>query len=276
MTSEAVLREPSAPILNRIAGWQLLALGLGGWVALYSSATVNFQKGLAELTGHAQGVCFACVMVLGGGEARKRKRARDHKAKLNNALKWVGEMSDTRFEEQLSMHFHRLEYRLESMDDAHRAMGFGLRVVRDGRTTFVHTGFWRAGNVDGERLARLAEGSDIESLAADRVLLLTRAEVSETTRKRMSSNSWTVVSGMEFAKMTRNFQVTSEAPTPVSQDTPDNNQDTRPGETERIQMDYTECLKGRFLRKKRPTGLLGLFRSPFHNNLVRGSVRKKR
>ena len=63
----------SSPLLSRIKSWQLVWLGISGWVALYSAAIISWGAS-SFIVGNAQGGCFATAMALAGVEARRVKR----------------------------------------------------------------------------------------------------------------------------------------------------------------------------------------------------------
>jgi len=63
----------SSPILRRIKSWQLVCLGISGWVTIYSVAIIYWGAS-SFVVGNAQGGSFADVMALSGVEARRRQK----------------------------------------------------------------------------------------------------------------------------------------------------------------------------------------------------------
>src|SRR5277367_4922754 len=72
----------SAPLLRQIKSWQLICLGISGWVTIYSVAIIYWGAN-SFVVGNTQGGSFAAVMTLSGLEARRRQKG------SVNPLQWA-------------------------------------------------------------------------------------------------------------------------------------------------------------------------------------------
>ena len=129
----------SAPFLSRVKSWQLVALGISGWCALYSIAILAGGNG-SNLIGHAQGGCFAATMTLAGFESRRYRKSVSLPA---DSLQWVGGITAEHLNQTLVQLLQKGASKVETCHAAETEMGFGVRAVNAGRTMVFETGRWK-------------------------------------------------------------------------------------------------------------------------------------
>jgi hypothetical protein len=131
----------SAPLLRRIKSWQLICLGISGWVTLYSVAIINWGA-CSFVVGNTQGGSFAAVMTLAGLEAKRRQKG------SMDLLQWAGGITTEELNLALTKTLHENELFLEALHPNEAQMGFGLRAVKSGRTFLFETGRWKEPVID--------------------------------------------------------------------------------------------------------------------------------
>src|ERR1700692_4295559 len=88
----------SAPLLSRIKSWQLVGLGISGWVTLYSIAII-FWGASSFVIGNTQGGCFATAMTLAGVEVRRFQKANSFQL---DPLQWIGVITTEQLNQTLA------------------------------------------------------------------------------------------------------------------------------------------------------------------------------
>jgi hypothetical protein len=127
----------SPPLLKRIKSWQLICLGLSGWLALYSAAMINWAH-WSNWVGNAQGGCFATVMALAGVEVKRFKRSDDSQDRLD----WINGLTTAQINFNLTRLMQKQDFRVETPSAVESQAGFGVRAVNAGRTIVFETARW--------------------------------------------------------------------------------------------------------------------------------------
>ncbi|HZI32456.1 MAG TPA: hypothetical protein VFF11_08940 [Candidatus Binatia bacterium] len=138
-------RHPSAPLLSQIKSWQLVGLGISGWVTLYSVAIITWGAG-STLIGNTQGGCFAVTMTLAGLEARRFRK--QGSPPPDDPLQWVNDFSTEQINQTISRAVAKQEFRVEPPHKIENATGFGVRAVNAGRTLVFETHRWKEPMID--------------------------------------------------------------------------------------------------------------------------------
>jgi hypothetical protein len=133
-----------APRLSRVRSWPLIALGISGWLALYSVAILAWGTG-ANLIGNAQGGCFAATMTLASLQANRQRKMG---AKPADPLEWLGGVSTEQLNQMLAQTMAKQEFRVEACHRIEREMGFGVRAINAGRTIVFETARWQEPVID--------------------------------------------------------------------------------------------------------------------------------
>lgn len=132
-------RTSSAPLLSRIKSWQLVGLGISGWIALYSVAILTWGAG-SNLIGNTQGGCFAITMTLAGLEARRLKKKDSSPA---DSLQWISGITTEEVNQTIVQFVKRQAFRVEKSHQSEASMGFAVRAVKAGRTFVFETSRWK-------------------------------------------------------------------------------------------------------------------------------------
>jgi hypothetical protein len=131
----------SAPLHRQIKSWQLVCLGISGWVTLYSAAIISWGAS-SFVIGNAQGGSFAAVMALAGSEVKRRQKG------SSDLLQWAGDISTEQLNLALTKTIQKNNLLLEAVHPVDAEMGFGLRAVKAGRTFLFETGRWKEPVID--------------------------------------------------------------------------------------------------------------------------------
>jgi hypothetical protein len=131
----------SSPLLRQIKSWQLVCLGISGWVTLYSAAIISWGAS-SFVVGNTQGGSFAAVMTLAGLETKRRQKG------SMDLLQWAGGITSEELNRVLTKTLQENELFLEALHPSEAQMGFGLRAVKAGRTFLFETGRWKEPVID--------------------------------------------------------------------------------------------------------------------------------
>jgi hypothetical protein len=134
----------SAPLLSRIKSWQLVGLGISGWVTLYSAAIIFWGAG-SFVVGNTQGGCFAVAMTLAGVEVRRFQKGSSIPM---DPLQWVCGITTEQLNQTLAQTLTDQKLRVEAPHPIEANMGFGLRAIKVGRTLVFETGRWKEPVID--------------------------------------------------------------------------------------------------------------------------------
>lgn len=134
----------SAPLLSRVKSWQLVGLGISGWVALYSAAVISWGAS-SLIIGNAQGGCFAVTMTLAGVEARRFQKPASIPV---DPLQWTGGVSTEQVNQVIAQTLKSQDVRVEEPHRAEAEMGFGVRAINAGRTLVFETSRWKEPVID--------------------------------------------------------------------------------------------------------------------------------
>ncbi len=186
----------SAPILlNRIKSWQLVGLGISGWITLYSVAILTWGAS-SKLIGNAQGGCFATTMALAGLEASRFKRRESFPA---DPLQWVHGIPTEQLNQTLTRAMQQQEYQIEASHGLETEMGFGLRAVKAGRTVVFETGRWKESVIDLPH-AQSTEGNR-KRVRADLAVLVGAGTPDEETRLFVKTHPLQLLAGQELKNL---------------------------------------------------------------------------
>jgi hypothetical protein len=132
----------SAPLLSRVKSWQLIGLGISGWVTLYSAAIIGTSSTIA---GNTQGGLFAVTMTLAGIEAKRFKKTRSTPV---DPLQWTSNVTTDQLNQTIKQLVQQQEFRVEAPHPSEAGMGFGVRAVSVGRTWVFETNRWKESVID--------------------------------------------------------------------------------------------------------------------------------
>jgi hypothetical protein len=202
----------SAPLLSRIKSWQLVGLGISGWVTLYSVAIITWGAS-STIIGHVQGGCFATTMTLAGLEASRFRKGGSLSV---NPLQWIDDISTDQLNLTLTRAMQKQEYRIESANELEMELGFGVRAVKAGRTAVFETAHWKKPIIDLSH-AQATEGNR-QRVRADIAFLVGAGTPDEAARIFVKNHPLQLLAGQEFKNL-----VTAEMPAvpkPVNVSTP--------------------------------------------------------
>lgn len=134
----------SAPLLSRVKSWQLVGLGISGWITLYSVAVMTWGAS-SMVVGNAQGGCFAVTMTLAGLEVKRLKKKSPVPL---DPLQWTSDISTEQLNQILTRIIRKQDFRVEMPHEIEAQMGFGVRAVNAGRTLVFETGRWKEAVID--------------------------------------------------------------------------------------------------------------------------------
>jgi len=185
----------SAPLLSRIKSWQLVGLGISGWVALYSAAIISWG-GSSFVVGNAQGGCFATAMALAGVEVRRFQKGRSVPV---DPLQWTCDISTEQLNRALAQNLQKQELRVESPHRTETGMGFGLRAVKAGRTLIFETARWKEPVIDLQHAQATEENR--KKTIADLVIIVGVGTPDEDARMFVNTHPMKLLVGQELKDM---------------------------------------------------------------------------
>jgi hypothetical protein len=146
----------AAPILSRVRSWQLVGLGISGWVALYSAAV---------------------AMTLAGLESRRFQKPAASPA---DPLEWTGAISTEQLNETLAQALAQQEMRIEKPHPTEKQLGFGVRAINAGRTLVYETERWQEPVIDLEHTAATDENR--KKVYADQAIIVGAGQPDKAAR----------------------------------------------------------------------------------------------
>lgn len=185
----------SAPLLSRIKSWQLVGLGISGWITLYSVAIITWGTS-STIVGNAQGGCFAMTMTLAGLEA---SRSRKGGSVPSDSLQWVYGIPTEHFNQTLTRVMQKQEYRIEAANELDIKLGFGVRAVKSGRTVVFETANWKEPVIDLFH-AQTTEGNR-QKVRADLAFLVGAGTPDEETRIFVKHHPLQLLAGQELKNL---------------------------------------------------------------------------
>jgi hypothetical protein len=135
---------PSAPLLSRVKSWELIGLGISGWITLYSAAVISWGAS-SFVVGNTQGGSFAATMVIAGLEARRFQKGSPVPI---DPLQWADGITTRQLNLTLSHFLTLQQFRVEAPHPTEAKMGFGLRAINTGRTLIFETDRWKEPVID--------------------------------------------------------------------------------------------------------------------------------
>lgn len=185
----------SAPLLSRIKSWQLVGLGISGWVTLYSVAIITWGAS-STIIGHTQGGCFATTMTLAGVEASRFRRGKSIPA---DPLQWVHGIPTEHLNLALTRSMQKQEYRIEPANELEMELGFGVRAVKAGRTVVFETANWKEPVIDLPH-AQTTEDNR-KKVRANLAVLVGAGAPDDETRIFVKSHSLQLLAGQELKNL---------------------------------------------------------------------------
>jgi hypothetical protein len=181
-----------APLLSRIKSWQLVWLGISGWIALYSVAILSWG-GCSFLVGNSQGGCFATAMTLAGVEARRFQRK--NMIPLD-PLQWTGSISTEQLNQAVAESLRKQELMVEGLHPYEISLGFGLRAVKAGRTFVFETARWREPVIDLLHAQTTEENRT--KVRADIAIIVSAGKPDQETQVFVKSHPVKLLAGKEL------------------------------------------------------------------------------
>jgi hypothetical protein len=185
----------SAPLLSRIKSWQLVCLGVSGWVTLYSAAIISWGAS-SFVVGNAQGGCFATTMTLAGLEVRRYQKGSSIPM---DPLQWAGGITTEQLNQTLAENLKRQEVRVEAPHPIEADMGFGLRAIKAGRTLVFETGRWKEPVIDLLHAKTTEENRD--KIRADLAIIVGAGTPDEDTKLFVNTHKVKLLVGKELKDM---------------------------------------------------------------------------
>jgi hypothetical protein len=186
----------SAPLLSRIKSWQLVGLGITGWITLYSVAIITWGAS-STLVGNVQGGCFATTMTLAGLEASRFRRGSS--IIPADPLQWVQDIPTEHLNQTLTRVMQKQEYRIEPANEVEIELGFGVRGVKAGRTVVFETANWKEPVIDLPQ-AQTTE-SNRQKVRADLAFLVGAGTPNEEARLYVKNHPLQLLAGQEFKNL---------------------------------------------------------------------------
>lgn len=172
----------AAPILSRAKSWQLVGLGISGWVALYSAAVISWGAS-SLIVGNAQGGCFAVTMTLAGLEARRFQKPASVPA---DPLEWTGAITTEQINQTLAKALMQQEIRVEKPHPMEAQLGFGVRAINAGRTLVFETECWKEPVIDLQHATATDENR--KKVYADQAVIVGAGKPDEAARSFVATH----------------------------------------------------------------------------------------
>lgn len=182
----------SAPLLSRIKSWQLVGLGISGWVTLYSAAII-FWGASSFVIGNTQGGCFATAMTLAGVEVRRFQKANSFPL---DPLQWIGGITTEQLTQTLAQNVKKQGLLVEAPYLVEADMGFGFRAVNAGRTLVYETGRWKESVIDLSHATTTEENRN--KIRADLAIIVGAGTPDEDTKIFVKSHPLKLLVGKEL------------------------------------------------------------------------------
>lgn len=172
----------AAPILSRVKSWQLVGLGISGWVALYSAAVISW--GASSLViGNAQGGCFAITMTLAGLESRRFQKPAP---KPVDPLQWTGAITTEQVNQAIAKVLKQQDVRVEIPHPVEAQLGFGVRAINAGRTLIFETERWKEPVIDLAHATTTDENR--KKIHADHAIIVGAGKPDEAARSFVATH----------------------------------------------------------------------------------------
>lgn len=188
-------RTSAAPLLSRIKSWQLVALGISGWLALYSMGVLTSNPKTMR-TNNAQGGCFALTMTLAGLEVRRFKKRKAASPSPGDPLQWAHNITTEEINFVIAQAVARQEFRVEQPHRVEDSMGFGVRAVNAGRTLVFETERWKVPVVDLPHVRMTEENR--RKVYADLAIIVGAGVADEAARDFVEKHSLQLLLGEEL------------------------------------------------------------------------------
>jgi hypothetical protein len=189
-------QKSSAPLLSRLKTWQLVGLGISGWVTLYSVAIITWGSS-STLIGNTQGGCFAITLTLAGIEARRFQK-RDA-ATPADPLQWVADFSTQQVNQTIARVVASQNFRVERSHKVETDMGFGVRAVNAGRTLVFETERWKEPVVDLPRAQTTEENR--RKVMADLAIIVGAGTADEAAQLFVKNHALQLLLGEELKNL---------------------------------------------------------------------------
>jgi hypothetical protein len=185
----------TASFLSRIKSWQLIGLGISGWVTLYSVAIMTWGTS-SFIVGNSQGGCFAFTMTLASLEARRLKQ--DSFTPID-PLQWTNGITTQQINQTLAIFMQRQEFLIEPTKSAETEMGFGVRAINSGRTLVFETGRWNEPFIDLPHVQTTEENR--KSVHADLAIIVSAGVPQEAVYPFVNAHPVQLFIDKEFKKL---------------------------------------------------------------------------
>jgi hypothetical protein len=207
----------SAPLLSRVKSWQLVGLGIAGWLTFYSMALITWSgawSGCSNLVGNTRGGCFAITMTLAGLEAKRYRRGGVTMGASASAdpLDWVNGISTQQLNLTLARAIRGYSFKTEIPHPLESKMGFGVRAVKEGRTVVFETARWTEPVIDLPHV-QSTEASRKEILA-DLAVIVSAGRPDEESQQFVHKHPLQLLVGDELKSLIEKHKLaTPEPPT---------------------------------------------------------------
>jgi hypothetical protein len=182
----------SAPLISRIKSWQLVLLGISGWVTLYSAAIIYWGTS-SFIVGNSQGGCFATAMTLAGVEVRRFQRGSSIPM---DPLQWAGGITTEELHQTLTQNLQKQELLVQAPHPFEAEMGFGLRAIKAGRTLVFETARWKESVIDLLHVKTTEENR--KKIRADLAIIVGAGTPDEDTQIFVNTHPMKLLVGKEL------------------------------------------------------------------------------
>ena len=186
----------SALFLSRIKSWQLIGLGVTGWVTLYSIALINWSASSGTI-GNAQGGCFAATMTLASLEARRLNKNKSQPRQ--NSLLWADYIPTFELNQTLDQIQRQKGFTTEVLQKHEQEMGFGVRAVKGGRTYVFETSRWKELTID--LLHAKTTDENRKKVMADRAIIVSIGVPDEDAALFVKANPLQLLAGEDLRSL---------------------------------------------------------------------------
>lgn len=185
----------SPKLLMQTKSWQLICLGVSGWLALYGAAMTNWPA-WRNLVGNSQGGCFAIVMSLAGVEVKRFKR---RQLADDENLRWASCLTTAQINAHLAQVIQSQDFRVEPPGPEEAQAGFGVLTVNAGRTVAFETDRWREPVIDIEHAVHTDENR--KKIRAHLAVIVGIGEPAAAVSEFTKTHPVQLLAGNEFKRM---------------------------------------------------------------------------
>jgi hypothetical protein len=202
--------ERSAPLLSRVKSWQLVGLGISGWITFYSMALLTWG-GSSNLIGNTRGGCFAITMTLAGMEAKRYRKggSNPYGSVPADSMDWLDGTTTQQLNQTIAKVIRGHSFKTEIPHPLESKMGFGVRAVKEGRTVVFETARWTDPVIDLPHV-QLTEANR-KQILADLAVIVGSGTPDEESQKFVQAHQLQLLAGNDLKNLLASEKATSRA-----------------------------------------------------------------